>query len=94
MRSRLKVCSFGAWYSGLVVEVMPCNGRSTAAITQPCDANACASAKASLRSRVMPCSKMTTGQPVAGLTPAAPASAFGMMTSSGMALSATFPESG
>ena len=89
-RSRLNVCSLAAWYSGFAVLVMPCSGRSTAAMTQPFSAKACASAKESVRSRVMPCSKMITGQPAAGLTPAAPAAPFGMVTSNGIALSAFF----
>jgi hypothetical protein len=43
-------------------------------------------ASAWLRSPVMPCWKITTGQPFAGLVPAGPALAFGTVTSSGIAL--------
>jgi len=42
----------------------------------------------------MPCSKITTGHPAVGLTPAAPAAPFGMMTSSGIGLLARNSGSG
>jgi len=48
---------------------------------KPCDARVPATAKASVRLRVMPCWKITTGQPVAGLV--LPDAAFGMVNTRG-----------
>ncbi len=54
-------------YSGLVLSVMPCSGRSIATTTKPARARPSATAKTLVRFCVMPCWKITTGQPPAGL---------------------------
>src|SRR6478752_7026227 len=62
--------------AGLNGVVMPCRGKSIATVTKP------ASANKSRRLRVMPCWKITTGQPPAGAL--CPELAFGTVTSTGI----------
>ena len=63
--SRSKVRSAPAWYSGLVVSVMPCSGMSIAATTNPCGRR-----RPQWRQPVCGCPagrwNITTGQPVPG----------------------------
>src|SRR5215813_12207798 len=60
---------------------MPCSGRSIATTAKPCAASVPAIANASVRLRVMPCLKITTGQPVGGF--ARPEREFGSVTTIG-----------
>ena len=67
-----------------VVSVMPCSGRSIATTAKPCAASVPAIANTSVRLRVMPCWKITTGQPAAGLV--LPECEFGSVRTSGIGL--------
>src|SRR5690606_22287547 len=69
-----------------------CSGRSMATTAKPCEASVCATASAWLRSPVMPCWKITTGQPVAGLL--RPELAFGIAASTGIVMSVVFTGNG
>src|ERR1700736_2763035 len=72
-----------AAYNGSLWLVMPCSGRSIATTTKPPCANASATANMSSRLRVMPCWKISTGQPPAGAA-AWPEEALGTVTSTGI----------
>src|SRR6266404_2938272 len=75
-------------YRGSDWLVMPCSGRSTATTTKPASAKESATANMSSRLRVMPCWKMSSGQPPAGGTVPPPTTyseaAFGTLTSTGI----------
>ena len=71
-------------YSGSAWLVMPCNGRSIATTTKPLSPKESATAKASSRLRVMPCWKISTGQPPAGGAAPSAEAAFGTVTSTGI----------
>src|SRR5882757_2724185 len=71
-------------YRGEVGSVRPCRGRSTATTTKPLSANESATASMSVRLRVIPCSKMSTGQPPAGLVAPAAEFALGTVTTTGL----------
>ena len=71
-------------YRGSDWLVMPCSGRSTATTTKPASANESATANMSSRLRVMPCWKITSGQPAVGLTAPNADAAFGTLTSTGI----------
>ena len=65
----------------------PCSGKSIATIANPACANASAIANITVRFSVMPCWKITTGQPPAGCV--SPVVEFGSVPSSGMRFAAT-----
>ena len=73
-----------AAYNGSVWLVMPCRGRSAATTTKPASANESATPSMSVRLRVMPCSKMSAGQPLGGLTPPPAEFALGTVTNTGI----------
>ena len=64
------------------IDRMPCSGWSIATTAKPCAAIVAEIANASARLRVMPCWKITTGQPAAGLV--RPEAAFGTVASTGI----------
>ena len=68
-------------YSGLVTSVMPCRGWSIAITAKPIEAIVSARASILERLPVMPCWKITTGQPASGRD--CPELAFGKVISSG-----------
>ena len=63
----------------------PCSGMSIAITAKPCAASVADTASAWVRLPVMPCWKITTGQPLAGRL--RPEAAFGIVASTGMVAS-------
>jgi len=61
--------------------VMPCSGWAMETIAKPCEASVAEIARPSVRLRVTPCWKITSGQPAAGLV--RPEAALGTVISTG-----------